>query len=269
MLNPKYRLGLTATPYRLDGLSVTEVFGKPLVYYNVARGIKNKFLSEVDYKLRCHNINHDWIAKNSLKGYTIKQLNKKLFIHEREEKICDLFLQYWKAEKRSKGIIFCQSIKHALKIEEILRVDFNFPCSSLTNNEDPRENAKRLRYLRNGDIKALTVFDMLNEGVDIPDVDFICFLRVTHSRTYFLQQLGRGLRYKTGKRLLVLDFVADLRRIKAIQNQEKEYIDDSEEHLELEKGFKLEFSNDFTDDFLNLVSKEVESEFLEENDLIG
>ncbi len=53
---------------------------------------------------------------------------------------------------------------------------------------------------------------MLNEGVDIPDVDFLVYLRVTHSRVIFLQQLGRGLRFKEGKTLLVLDFVADIRR---------------------------------------------------------
>lgn len=267
-LNPKYKIGLTATPYRTDGLSITEIFGRPLVYYNVSKGIKNKFLSEVDYKLRCDNIDNDWITEHSLKGYTIKQLNKKLFIYTREEKICELFIKYWEAENRTKAIIFCQSISHALKIEKILRLDFNFPCISLTNKEKPRENARRLRQFRKGDVKALAVFDILNEGVDIPDVDFICFLRVTHSRVYFLQQLGRGLRYKIGKRLLVLDFVADLRRIKAVQRQEKEYYDDSEEYLDLDPGFKLEFSNDFTDDFLRLVSEDIESEFLDENEII-
>lgn len=268
IVSPNYLLGLTATPYRTDGLSVTEIFGKPLVYYDVARGIKQKFLSEVDYKLRCDNIKKDWIQNNSLKGYTIKQLNRKLFIEEREEEICDLIMNYWKNENRKRLVIFCQSIDHAEMIQNILIANYDLSCSSITNKVDKKENAKRLRKFRNGEIKALTVYNMLNEGVDIPDIDFICFLRVTHSRTYFLQQLGRGLRYKKGKRLLVLDFVKDLRRIKAVKRQYSEFQEEGKEFMDLENGFNLEFSNDFTDDFLKLVSEEIESEFLEENQLI-
>ena len=57
---------------------------------------------------------------------------------------------------------------------------------------------------------------MLNEGVDVPDVSMIVFARVTHSRRIFVQQLGRGLRVSEGKdRLVVLDFVADIRRVAA------------------------------------------------------
>ena len=99
--------------------------------------------------------------------------------------------------------------------------------------------------------------------------DFICFLRVTHSRVYFHQQLGRGLRYQKNKTLLVLDFVADLRQIKAVQRQRDMFFDGEEEFLSLESGFKLSFSNDFTDDFLDLVSKEIENEFLEDNYMVG
>ena len=146
--------------------------------------------------------------------------------------------------------------------------NYDFPCGAITNKYDKQTNAKKLRQFRNGELKVITTVDMLNEGVDIPDVDFICFLRVTHSRTYFLQQLGRGLRYKQNKTLLVIDFVADLRRIKAVQRQKDEYFEDGKEFMELETGFNLNFSNDFTDDFLKLVSDEIETEFLEENQII-
>jgi len=265
-INPIYKLGLTATPYRADGLDITEIFGSPLVYYSVAKGIRTGFLSEVVYKLRADNIDNDWIVNKSMMGHTVKQLNKKLFIPEREEEICNLFLKYWKHENRKRAIIFCQSVSHAINIENILR-SLGFSCASLTTSEKNRENANRLRRFRRGELKALTTFDMLNEGVDVPDVDFICYLRVTHSRGYFLQQLGRGLRYKAGKTLLVIDFIADIRRAKAVKRQRDEYINE-EEHLQLPNGFKLEFSNDFTDDFLKLVSEEIETEFLELHDII-
>ena len=111
---------------------------------------------------------------------------------------------------------------------------------------------------------------MLNEGIDVPDVDVIAFLRVTHSRTYFLQQLGRGLRYKRNEILLVLDFVSDIRRIAAVRNFQRVNIssDGSKEILQLPSGFNLEFTNDNSQDFLELVTQDVETEFLEEHDLV-
>ena len=268
LVDAGYLLGLTATPYRADGLDVTELFGPPLVYYNVARGIRNRFLSEVDYRLRCDNMDKDWIQENSLKGYTIKQLNKKLFIKDREEHVCELIYNYFVNENRKRAVIFCQGVKHADLIKNLLKTNFNLPCGVITDKYDKKTNARKLRQFRNGQLKVITTVDMLNEGVDVPDIDFICFLRVTHSRTYFLQQLGRGLRYQDNKTLLVIDFVADLRRIKAVQRQKDEYFEDGDEYMELETGFNLTFSNDFTDNFLTLVSDEIENEFLEENELI-
>jgi Lhr-like helicase len=67
---------------------------------------------------------------------------------------------------------------------------------------------------RAGELDILTSVDLFNEGVDVPDVDLIVFMRATHSRRIFVQQLGRGLRTSHGKdRVIVLDFVTDLRRV--------------------------------------------------------
>lgn len=61
--------------------------------------------------------------------------------------------------------------------------------------------------------------DILNEGVDVPDVNILAFARVTHSRRIFVQQLGRGLRLREGKDgVLALDFVSDIRRVAALLN---------------------------------------------------
>ena len=73
-----------------------------------------------------------------------------------------------------------------------------------------------LSQFRSGAIDLLISVEMLNEGIDVPDVNLIAFMRVTHSRRIFLQQLGRGLRLVPGKSTVeVLDFVADIRRIAA------------------------------------------------------
>ena len=137
---------------------------------------------------------------------------------------------------------------------------------------DNKERAKRLRSFRQGAIKILTCFDMLNEGIDVPDVDFIVFLRVTHSRTYFLQQLGRGLRKPPDdqeKELLVLDFIADLRRIRRVQMLNNDYIaysDKTIENLELPENFNLEFTDEYSMDFIDLVERD-DSEIEELDDI--
>ena len=74
--------------------------------------------------------------------------------------------------------------------------------------------AKTLMDFRAGEFSNLIGVEMLNEGIDVPDVGLVIFARVTHSRRIFVQQLGRGLRVKEGKeRVHVLDFVADIRRL--------------------------------------------------------
>jgi superfamily II DNA or RNA helicase len=111
---------------------------------------------------------------------------------------------------------------------------------------------------------------MLNEGVDVPDVDYIVFLRVTHSRVYFLQQLGRGLRYKEGKTLLVQDFVADIRRIKRVKSFQNEFEEARKNEVEdifINNAFNLTFSSEQTSNFLDLVTKDITEDMDEEDEI--
>jgi superfamily II DNA or RNA helicase len=111
---------------------------------------------------------------------------------------------------------------------------------------------------------------MLNEGIDVPDVDYIVFLRVTHSRIYFLQQLGRGLRYKDGKTLLVQDFVADIRRIKQVKSFSNEFEESRKSEIEdllIDNAFKLSFTSEQTSNFLDLVTKDISEEMDEDDEV--
>lgn len=270
-LEPKYLLGLTATPFRKDERDVTNVFGSPLVEYSVYKALRNGLLASVDYHLHNDNIDEDWIAAHSRKGHTIKQLNKKIFLPERDETICEKIFKTWTDKKLERGIIFCNSSEHAERIEKLLKANYQFPIWSLTTRvKDSRERARRLREFRTGKCNILTCYDMLNEGVDIPDVDFIVFLRVTHSRVYFLQQLGRGLRYKEGKTLLVHDFVADIRRIKRLKSfqNEFEHIKRNEiEELYINDAFNVSFTSERTMNFLELVTKDINEESEEDEEV--
>ena len=277
-INPKYLLGLTATPFRKDQRSIKNIFGEPLVKYDVIKALHKGYLANIDYKIKNDNIDVNWVAKESKKGHTIKQLNKRIFIPQRDDEICDAIFEYWNYKNPQRGIVFCNSSEHAERIEQLLRTRFDFPARSLTTRvPGADERAKRLRLFRSGQIKILTCYDMLNEGVDIPDVDFLVYLRVTHSRSIFLQQLGRGLRFKEGKTLLVLDFVADIRRLAGLKLFKNEYDDykpelkkekDIEE-LELPSDFYLQFFDETTKDFLNLVKADAsELDESSENDEI-
>ena len=266
-LNPSYVLGLTATPYRTDRQTIFKIFGEPLIYYRVSDGIRRGFLSKVDYRLKGNNINVDWISEKSKKGYTIKQFNKKLFIPQLLEQVCDEFIKCWRENNRIRGIIFCNSVEHAIRTERALLSMSPFPVASYTNKNGDREKSKRLRQFRKGEISVLTTFDMLNEGVDVPDVDILCYMRVTHARNIFLQQLGRGLRLKEGgRKLIVLDYVDDLRRIGAVKRLKTEFYNNDEyEDLALGEGFQLSFSNATTEKFLDLVkADEIELDELED-----
>jgi superfamily II DNA or RNA helicase len=83
---------------------------------------------------------------------------------------------------------------------------------------------------RRGVIPLLIAVDVLNEGVDIPDVNIVCFARVTHSRRIFVQQVGRGLRLSSGKEhVTVIDFVSDLRRVAEVLHLRRAIVQDLED----------------------------------------
>ena len=105
------------------------------------------------------------------------------------------------------GLGFCVSIEHA----EFMARYFNehgIPSMFLTGKSPDEERKAAKDHLVNGDVRFIFVVDIYNEGVDIPEVNTVLFLRPTESLTIFLQQLGRGLRLHEDKECLtVLDFI--------------------------------------------------------------
>ena len=99
---------------------------------------------------------------------------------------------------------------------------FGFRAEPITGDMTPRERDRVMSNFRKGALDVVTTRDLFNEGVDVPDVDMIVFMRVTHSRRIFVQQLGRGLRISPRKKkVVVLDFVSDLRRLAEVVELEK------------------------------------------------
>ncbi len=227
------RLGATATPWRGDEFDVSNFFGEPSYKIGIEEGMRLGYLVDVKYRLFVDNVNWDVVASLSVQNYSIKELNQKLFLPQRDERIRDELLTAWHETRQPRAIVFCQSIEHADRMVELLkRVPQWRHVSALHNRMTRRDQKTVLTKFRLGDIPILVAVDILNEGVDVPDVNIVCFARVTHSRRIFVQQLGRGLRLSEGKtHVTVLDFVSDVRRVAAALNLRKQVACEAEELL--------------------------------------
>ncbi len=224
---PKYLLGMTATPDREDGLDIGDLFGEPTATLTLQEAVARRYLSDIDYKLMTVGtaardaINELKRRVMSGERITLRELNDEVFIHRLDEEIAEEIMSY-----KAQGIIFCTSIEQAEGMATRLR-----KARPYHSRLDRKTLDANLEGFRRGRIKYLLVKDMFNEGIDVPDTELIVFLRSTESRTIYLQQLGRGLRKTATKsHVTVLDFVGNCDRIsiatafvEEVQALEREY----------------------------------------------
>lgn len=213
--------GVTATPWRGDHYDIDYLLGPPVIRIGIAEGLRRGFLCEADYRMLADNIDWEVVRSHSRNSYSISQLNSLLLLPTRDEEAAKSVRDTFDREKRRAAIAFCSSIAHAKSFAATLRL-FGFLAQSITGDMDARERDQTMASFRKGALQIVTTRDLFNEGVDVPDVDMIIFMRVTHSRRIFVQQLGRGLRVTPSKdKVIVLDFVSDLRRIAEVIELEK------------------------------------------------
>lgn len=217
-----FLLGLTATPWRPDGQELDHFFGAPIVSIDLVQGLNRGFLANVDYRMYTDNV--DWDSLRELSGdrFTPKAINRTLFINQWDEAVVGRVREAWAELANGRGIIFCGTVEHAEKMAAgINALGFTsarpiYSRSSTGKSMGPIERNRLLWDFSAGRVGILCAVDVLNEGVDVPDVNLVVFQRVTHSRRIFVQQLGRGLRLAPEKdRVIVLDFVSDVRRFAA------------------------------------------------------
>ncbi len=220
-LNPKLSIGMTATPWRGDGLSIETLFGEPVQSVSLVDGMKMGYLAKVDYRLMCDNIDWDEVPKLSKSTLSIKDLNRRLFLPQRDDAVITELLRLSREVNRPKIAVFSPSIAHAKRFAARLG-NAGIPAAN-ASIDDKVEQRRILLEFSSGKLQAITAVDVLNEGIDVPDINVVVFLRATHSRRIFIQQLGRGLRIsETKDSVTVLDFVTDLRRIAAVQEIDSE-----------------------------------------------
>lgn len=221
-LAPKLLVGMTATPWRGDGLSLDTLFGPPVDKVSLVDGMAMGFLSQVDYRIYSDNVDWRGIQQLSRAKLTIGDLNKRLFLPQRDEAAISEIKKVTTEIAQPRIIIFCPSIEHCRRFANLLTSEIGLPCKALSG-ENKVERNRRLMEFASGRLQAVTSVDLLNEGIDVPEVNMLVFLRATHSRRIFVQQLGRGLRISSGKkRVIVLDFVSDIRRLAEVVQMDKD-----------------------------------------------
>lgn len=209
---PKIWLGLTATPERMDGKNVAEYFNNRITSeIRLPEAIERKLLCPFHYFGVSDGTDLSHLTW-SRGGYDVKDLNDVYVLDafkakKRASLVVQAVRKYTADINLVHGVGFCVSIEHARFMNRVFNKE-GIPSICLTGNssDDERKNARN--RLAAGDIKFIFVVDLYNEGVDIPEIDTILFLRPTESLTIFLQQLGRGLRLAEDKECLtVLDFI--------------------------------------------------------------
>ena len=206
---PKFLLGLTATPERLDGKDIYEICNYNVPYeISLKEAINKGVLVPFHYYGIYDTV--DYSSIHLVRGhYDEKQLDKA-YIGNKDR--YDLIYKYYKKYPSKRALGFCCSRKHANEMakEFCARGIDAVAVYSNTNGEPSEERNIAIQKLKSQEIKVIFSVDMFNEGVDIPDLDMVMFLRPTESPVVFLQQLGRGLRISKGKTYLnVLDFIGN------------------------------------------------------------
>lgn len=214
---PKILLGLTATPERMDGKSILDYFDNRIAAeIRLPEAIDRKLLCPFQYFGVSDTVDLTdlrWVRG----GYDKSQLSNlyslnRAVAERRADHIIRSLDKYVADMDAIKGLGFCVSIEHAKFMVEYFNAA-GIPSISLVGESTEEERRTAKKRLVDGEIRFIFVVDIYNEGVDIPEVNTILFLRPTESLTIFLQQLGRGLRLSEGKECLtVLDFIGQANR---------------------------------------------------------
>lgn len=204
---PKFLLGITATPDRNDNKDVYAICdGNVAFRMDFLEAIERKWLAPFKYFGVYDDTDYSqitWLGNR----YDELELLQIQLRDEMAEKILDA----WKQHKQTRTIGFCSSIKQA----DFLSAYFNkqgYKTISLHSKQKDVNRNTAIGQLAAGELDVIFTVDLFNEGVDIPQVDTLLFVRPTESLTVYTQQIGRGLRLYDGKdNCVIIDLIGNYR----------------------------------------------------------
>ena len=204
---PKFLLGLTATPERTDGADLLALCGENLVYRcDLVDGINQELLSPFKYFGIPDDVDFSNIPWRSGR-FDPEALEVAVTTQKRAENA----YEQWQKRGGTRTLAFCVSKRHA----DFMAAFFKsraVKCAAVHSGPTAEPRAESLERLEAGELELVFSVDMFNEGVDVPHIDTVMMLRPTESRILWLQQFGRGLRIAEGKtHLNVIDYIGNHR----------------------------------------------------------
>lgn len=200
---PKFLMGMTATPERTDDFNIYELFD-----YNIAYEIRLQEALEEDMLCPFHYFG---VTDFELDGEIIDDAATlaRLVTEERVNHILEKVNYYGFSGSSVNGLMFCSRNKEAKELSIALNRK-GLRTVALTGDDSAEERERQINRLENGLLDYILTVDIFNEGIDIPCINQIVMLRQTQSSIIFIQQLGRGLRKHNSKEFVtVIDFIGN------------------------------------------------------------
>lgn len=203
---PEFLLGLTATENRMDNQDVVELFGNNIPY---ELRLRDAIINDLIVPFHYYGI------RDELVDYGLTDsAERRLIAQMSNEDNCEFIYQQIENHRpegqKLKALAFCRNIQHARMMADNMSEHYHTAYLSGKNKTGERVRAYNDLQSDSRDLEILFAVDILNEGVDIPGVNMVLFLRPTESSTIFIQQLGRGLRKFPNKNYVtILDFIGN------------------------------------------------------------
>ncbi|WP_424237594.1 DEAD/DEAH box helicase family protein [Bhargavaea ginsengi] len=204
---PKFLLGITATPDRMDNKDVYAICdGNVAISIHFLEAIERGWLSPFRYYGVYDDTDYSQITWRGTR-YDEEEL---LALQLREDFAQKIFQGYME-HRQTRTIVFCSSVRQATFMNDYFRRQ-GIRSMVLHGQTPAEERRKATDRLELGELEAIFTVDLFNEGVDIPKVDTLLFIRPTESLTVYTQQIGRGLRLADGKsHCVIIDFIGNYR----------------------------------------------------------
>lgn len=200
---PKFLLGVTATPERTDNINIYELFD-----YNIAYEIRLQEALEEDMLSPFHYFG---VTDYEIDGEIISETTdlKYLTLHDRTKFLLEKLDYYGVSGHSVRGLIFCSRKEEAAELSKQFNA-YGVAATYLTGDHSIPDREKQIQRLEAGEIEYIFTVDIFNEGIDIPMINQVVMLRNTQSSIIFIQQMGRGLRkHKSKDFTTIIDFIGN------------------------------------------------------------
>ena len=204
---PKYLLGLTATPERLDRKKLEDIFGNFRTQMTLEEAIEKNVIANIRCYRLLSNIDLSEVRYNG-RDYNYADLERTLVVESRNELIVATLKKYFapREDFYKQGIVFCVSVQHARRLEKLMKAA-GFTAAAVYGNN--KHNDEIFQQYAEKKIQFLLSCQMISEGWDSPQTEIVVMARPTLSKVLYMQQMGRGVRKYPGKECLYVIDVVD------------------------------------------------------------